>query len=67
MRELGKTLLCDVKKFFVLQSLLTLTSNVLPLHLKQTFPPIILIFTEGEGDDIECRLPFKIISTLKRI
>ena len=24
-------------------------SNVLPLHLKQTFPPIIWIFTEGEG------------------
>ena len=35
-----------------------------PLHLKQTFPPIILIFTEGEGDGIESRLPFKISSTL---
>ena len=30
------------------------TSNVLPLHLKQTFPPIIWIYTEGEG--IESRL-----------
>ena len=39
-------------------------SNVLPLHLKQTFPPIIRIFTEGDG--IEPRLPFKIFSTLMR-
>ena len=39
-------------------------SNVLPLCLKQTFPPIIWIFTEGEGDEIESRLPFKIFSTL---
>ena len=39
-------------------------SNVLPLHLKQTFPPIIWIFTEGESDGIEFRLPFKIFSTL---
>jgi hypothetical protein len=38
-------------------------SNVLPLRLKQTFPPMI-IFTEGEGDGIESRLPFKIFSTL---
>ena len=37
-------------------------SNVLPLHLKQTFLPMIYIFTEGEGDGI--RLPFKIFSTL---
>ena len=37
-------------------------SNVLPLHLKQTFPPIIWIFTEGDG--IKSRLPFKIFSTL---
>ena len=39
-------------------------SNVLPLRLKQTFSPIIWIFTEGEGDTIESRLPFKIFSTL---
>ena len=32
----GKTLLGVVNK-----SLLTMPSNVLPLHLKQTFPPII--------------------------
>ena len=35
-----------------------------PLHLKQTFPNIIWIFTEGEGDGIKSRLPFKIFSTL---
>ena len=29
-------------------------------YLKQTFPPIIWIFTEVEGDGIESRLPFKI-------
>ena len=39
-------------------------NNILPLHFKQTFPPIIWIFTEGEGDKIESRLPFKIFSTL---
>ena len=30
-------------------------------YLNQPFPPIILIFTEGEG--IESRIPFKIFST----
>ena len=54
--------------FFVFKSLLTTPSNVEPLHLKQTFPHIILIFTEsegeGDGDGIESRLPFKIFSTL---
>ena len=43
---------------------MTTPSNVLPLHLKQTFLPIIWIFSEGEGDGIESRLPFKISSTL---
>ena len=33
--------------------------NVLPLHHKKTFLPIIWIVTEGEGDGIESRLPFK--------
>ena len=32
------------------------------LHLKQTFPPIIWIFTEGDG--IKSRVPSKIFSTL---
>ena len=44
--------------------MLTKPSNVLPLHLKQTFPPIIWIFTEGEDDGIKSKLPFKIFSTL---
>jgi hypothetical protein len=55
-------LLGDVNKLFVFKSLLQ--GNVLPLHLWQTFPAIILIITEGEGDGIEFRLPFKKISTL---
>ena len=44
------------------KSLLTMPSNVLTLRLKQTFPSIILIFTEG--DEIESRLPVRIFSTL---
>ena len=39
-------------------------NNVLPLHIKRTFLPINQIFTEGEGDEIGSRLPFKIFSTL---
>ena len=42
--------------------LLRVPCNVLPLHLKQTFPPIIWIFIEGDG--IKFRLPFRICSTL---
>ena len=42
----------------------TKSFNVLPLHLKQIFLPIIGIFTDGEGDMIESRLPFKSFSTL---
>ena len=34
--------------------------NVLPLPIKETFLPIIWIFTEGEG--IESRLPYRIFS-----
>ena len=56
-------MLGDVNKLFVFKSLLTMPSNVLPLHLKKTFLPIIWIFTEGEG--IESRLPFKIFSNLR--
>jgi hypothetical protein len=36
-----KTLLDIVNKFLKTKSLLISPSNVLPLHLKQTFPPII--------------------------
>ena len=57
-------MLGDVNKLFVFISLLTMPSDVLPLHLKQIFLPIIWIFTEGEGDGIESRLPFKIFSIL---
>ena len=46
------------------KNFLTRPSIVLPLHLKQTFLPIIWIFTEGEGDGIESRLTFEIFSTL---
>ena len=46
------------------KSLLTAPSNVLPLHPKPIFPPIIWSFTEDGGDSIEFRLPFKIFSTL---
>ena len=42
--------------------MLTSTSNVLPLHLKQTLPPIIWIFCEG--DWVKSRLTFKIFSNL---
>ena len=41
-------------------------SNVLPLKsLKQTFPPMIWICTEGRGDGIKSRWPFKIFFSLK--
>ena len=65
LRYKGKTLLGIVNKLLVFKSLLTTPSNVL-LTTPQTnfFPPIIWIFTEGEGDGIEYRLPFKIFSTL---
>ena len=41
LRSKGKTLLGDVNKLFVFKSLLTTSGKVLPLHLKQTFTPII--------------------------
>ena len=49
---------------FCFKSLLTTPSNVLPKHLRQTLDPIIWIYTEGVGDEIQSRLPFKIFSTL---
>ena len=58
-----KTLLSVVNKLLK-KSLLTAPSNVLPLYLKQTFSPIIWIFTEGEGDEMECRLSSKVFFTL---
>ena len=41
LRCKGKTLLGVVNKLLKAKSLLTIISNVLPLQLKQTFPPII--------------------------
>ena len=64
-RVKGKTMLDVFNKLLNTKSLLTMPSNVLPLRLKQTFPPKIWICTEGEGDEIESRLPFKIFSTLR--
>jgi hypothetical protein len=48
-----------VNKLLSTKSLLTSPSNVLPLHLKQTFLPIIWIFTQGEEDEIESKLSSK--------
>ena len=59
-----KTLLGFVNKLLKTRILLTSPSNVLPYYLNQTFPPIIWIWTEDEGDGIKSRLPFKIFSTL---
>ena len=61
----GKTLLVLVNKLLKTKSLLTRPSNVLPLHLKQTFPPIIWIFTEGEGDKIKSKFAYLLICHLK--
>ena len=59
-----QTLLGVFNKLSVQKSLLTMPRNALPLHLKPFFPPIIWIFTEGEGDQIESRLSSKIFFTL---
>ena len=61
----GKFTSCKkAKHCFCFQKLLTTPSNVLPLHLKQTFLPIIWIFNQDGGDGIVSRLPFKIFLTL---
>ena len=41
---------------FLFQKLVDKTQQSLPYHLKQTFPPIIWIFAEGEGDRIKSSL-----------
>ena len=58
LRCRGKTLLGFVNKLLKTRILLTSPSNVLPYYLNQTFPPLVRIFTEGEGDGIESRLSF---------
>ena len=60
-------MLGDVNKLFVLKSLLKIPSNVLPLHLRHTFLPIIWIFTQGEEDDVESKLSSKKNSTLQNL
>ena len=55
------------QNIFVFKSLLTMPSYVLPLYHKQNFLRIIWIFTEGKGDRMESRLPFKIFFTLMDI
>ena len=55
----------DFNNLFIFKSLLTMPSNVLPQHLKQTFPAHNLNITEDEGDGIKSRLLFKILSTLR--
>ena len=40
-RYKGETLLGVVKKLYAFKSLLTTPSNVLPLHLKKSFPHLI--------------------------
>ena len=54
LRWTGKTLLGIVNNIFVLKQCFTFTS----------FPPIIWIFIEDEGDGIESRLTSSIFSTL---
>ena len=41
LRQKDKTSLGDVNKLFDFKSLLTMHVNVLPLQLKETFPPMI--------------------------
>lgn len=50
--------------FFFFQKFVDNARNILTLLLKQTFQPMILIFTEGEGDGLKSRLPLKIFSFL---
>ena len=49
----GKNFAGWCQQTFCFQNILTMPKNVLPLYLKQTFPPIIWIFTEVEGDGID--------------
>ena len=58
LRCKGKTLLDVVNKHLKIKSLWTMSSNVLPLHPKQYFLPVIWIFTEGEGDGIPIQTIF---------
>ena len=52
---------------YVIKIQIQAVCNVLTLHLKQTFPPIIWIFTEGGVDGITSRLSLKKDSNLSKI
>ena len=67
LRCKGKTLVGVVKTFLRTKSLLTSLSNVLPDYLKQIFPPMIWIFTQGEEDEIVSNLSSWIFSTLLKV
>ena len=56
-----------VNKLLKTKSWLTSSSNVLPYCLKESFTPIVWIFTEVEGDGIESRLSSWIFSTLLEV
>ena len=43
---------------FCFQKFVDNTQQCFTLHLKQTFPHIIWIFTEGEGDGIQIQATF---------
>ena len=65
LRRKGKTLL-GIETNFLYSKVCWQRPAMFCLYtLKQTFPPLIWIFTEGEGDGIESRIPFKIFSTLR--
>ena len=52
----GKTLVGVVNKLFENKNFVEIPCNVLLYYLRETFPPIIRIFTDGEGDEIDSRL-----------
>ena len=58
LRCKSKTFLGVVNKLLITKCLLKTSNNLLPLPFKQSFLPIIWIFTEVEGDGIKSRLPF---------
>ena len=59
LRCKGKILLGIVNKLLKTKSLLTTPSNVLPIHLKQTFPPIIWILLKVKVMGLNPGYPLK--------
>ena len=56
LRRKGKTLLGIVNKLFIFKSCLVFVDNIQHCFDFTPFPPLIWIFTEGEGDWTESRL-----------